>query len=408
VDLISSSAVVTNSAMGSDYQGNPLAEPSLAELRQRRSVKWRAYPPEVLPLWVAEMDVRLAPPIRRRLLAAIETGDTGYVGPSGIGEAFSRFALERFGWTVEPAACVVVPDVMRGIAAVLDIVTAPGDGVVINPPVYPPFFSYVEQAGRKVVASPMTRGPEDRWEIDFERLERDFARPEVTAYLMCNPQNPTGTSLTRTELGVIAELSARHGVRVLVDEIHAPLTYPGSRFTPFLSLDHEGAARAVAFTSASKAWNLAGLKTAIIVAGTEAVPEVAPLSRQVSAEAGLFGVLAAEVAFTEGTPWLNALLAGLDANRRLLARLLAETMPSVHYRVPDATFLAWLDCEQLGLGGNPAKTFLKRGQVALNPGHTFGEGGSGHVRLNFATSAEILATAVRQMAASAAEQSAYK
>lgn len=408
MDLFSASEAVTNSVRGNVYRGNPLTELSFAELRQHRSLKWRVYPRDVLPLWVAEMDVRLAPPIQQRLLAAVEAGDTGYVGPSGIGDAYSQFAFERFGWKVEPETCVVVPDVMRGITAVLDVVTAPGDGVVINPPVYSPFFSYLEQAGRRVVASPMVRGASGRWEIDLDRLARDLSRPEVTAYLICNPHNPTGTVLSEVELLAIAELAERYGVRVLVDEIHAPLTYPGSRFIPFLSLDHETAARAVTFTSASKAWNLAGLKTAIAVTGRQVEPEVSSLSRHTEVEAGLLGVLAAEVAFTEGTSWLDALLAGLDANRRLLAQLLAENMPVVRYRIPDATYLAWLDCGELGLGDNPAKTFLNSGRVAVNPGHTFGEGGGGHVRLNFATSPEILTAAVRQLAASAAEQAAHE
>jgi cystathionine beta-lyase len=368
----------------------------------RRSEKWRAYPEDVLPLWVAEMDTPLAPPIRAALHDAVELGDTGYVHPAALPQAFAEFCLGRFGWVVEPERCAVVPDVMIGIQAVLRAVTAPGSGVLINPPVYPPYYSFVTQLDRRVVESPLVLEPDGRWRLDLDRLEADFARTDVSAYLLCNPHNPTGLVLARDELCAIAELAERHNVVVLADEIHGPLVYPqGAVFVPFLSLADEvgGAARAYAFGSASKAWNLPGLKAAVAVAGPEADPDLGVLPEELLFGAGLLGVLASEVALREGVPWLDALLVGLDANRILLGRMLAEALPEVGYVPPDSTFLAWLDCRALHLGDDPAAVFLRHGRVALNAGPTFGAAGRGFVRLNFATSPQILAEAVERMAA---------
>ncbi len=390
------------------YPPSPLTELTLQELRTRRSVKWRKYPPDVLPLWVAEMDAPLAPPIRDALDAAIAAGDTGYVHPGELAEAFSEFALARFGWAVDPAACAIVPDVMEGVAAVLERATAPGDGVLINPPVYPPFFSAIASVGRTVVESPLVPDATGRWGLDLGRLDRDLARPDVTAYLLCNPHNPTGTVFGRDELLAVAGLAERHGVRLLVDEIHAPLVYPGTTFTPLLTLagEADAAAAAVVFTSASKAWNLAGLKCALTVAGPRAPVDAGRLQAQLLFGAGLPGVIASEVAFRSGSPWLDTLLTGLDANRALLSRLLAEALPGIGYRPPDATYLAWLDCRQLPLTEEPARVFLRQGRIAVNPGPTFGDCGRGHVRLNFATSPEILAAGVGRMASAVRERAA--
>ncbi|HEX6500446.1 MAG TPA: MalY/PatB family protein [Micromonosporaceae bacterium] len=379
---------------------NPLTVYRLDDLRARRSMKWQTYEPDVLPLWVAEMDTPLAPPIRDALVRAVEGGDTGYAYQGGLAEAWAKFSADRFGWAPDPASASLVPDVMRGIVEVLKVVTEPGDAVVVNTPAYPPFFAFLSQAGRRVVESPLAPDERRGYVLDFARLERDFAAG-ARAYLVCNPHNPTGTILTRAELVQIATLAERYDVRVLVDEIHSPLTYPGVRHVPFLSLADEApaAARGFAFVSASKAWNLPGLKTALSVAGPAAQVDHARVPNEVRLGAGLFGVIAAEVALRDGVPWLDALCAGLDANRRLLTALLAEHLPGVRYREPDGTYLAWLDCRGLGLGDDPAETFLRRGRVAVNSGPTFGAPGHGFVRLNLATAPELLTEGVRRMAA---------
>lgn len=202
---------------------------------------------------------------------------------------------------------------------------------------------------------------------------------------------------TRDELTTVAELAARHRVRVVVDEIHAPIVHPGERFLPYLSLP--GAEDAFALLSASKAWNLAGLKAALAVAGPTAAKDLARMPEEVSHGPSHVGILAHTAALESGVEWLDSLLAGLDENRRLLADLLAEHLPAVRYRQPQGTYLAWLDCRPLRLSDDPAGVFLDRGRVALSAGPYFGTGGAGHVRLNLAASPELLTEAVRRMAA---------
>jgi cystathionine beta-lyase len=208
--------------------------------------------------------------------------------------------------------------------------------------------------------------------------------------LLCNPHNPTGTVFTRDELAAVAQLASAHGVLVVSDEVHAPMTLPGATHTPYLSLTELG----IALVSASKAWNLAGLKSALAVVDATELSAIPP---HVSYHAGYFGVLASIAAYTDGAGWVDDLVAHLDAQRARLVDLLAAELPQVGYEPPQAGYLAWLDCRALGLGDDPSAAFLERGRVALSPGPTFGEQGKGFARLNFGTSGELLAEAVRRM-----------
>jgi cystathionine beta-lyase len=375
---------------------NPLRVLSLDELRRRTSMKWRRFPPDVLPVWVAEMDVPLAEPIARALTGAVAIGDTGYPQGTTYAEALADFAYERWGWTVDIDRTAIVPDVMMGIVEVLKLVTNPGDAVVVNSPVYPPFYQFVEHMDRRVIEAPLT--PAHR--IDLAALDTVFddataaARP--AAYLLCSPHNPTGTVHTGGELSAVTELAARYGVRVVADEIHAPIVYADATHVPYLSLP--GTDNAFALLSASKAWNLAGLKAAVAVAGSAAATDLARMPEEVSHGPSHVGIIAHSAALRDGRDWLDSLLTGLDDNRRLLGDLLAEHLPSVRYRQPQGTYLAWLDCRALNLPDDPAAVFLEHGHVALNSGPAFGTGGVGHVRLNLATSPELLTEAVRRMA----------
>lgn len=359
-------------------------------------MKWRAYPDDVLPLWVAEMDVPLAEPVVRALTEALALGDTGYPAGTGYAEALAGFADKRWGWdgpAVERTA--IVPDVMLGVVEMLKLVTGPGDPVVVNSPVYPPFYQFVEHMDRQVIEAPL--GADLR--IDLDVLEATFRRVTEggrrAAFLLCSPHNPTGTAHTADELSDVAALADRHGVRVVADEIHAPLTAGGVEFVPYLSVP--GAESGLSLMSASKAWNLAGLKAALAIAGPAAAADLARLPEEVSHGPSHLGIIAHSAALRDGTGWLDALLAGLDDNRRLLVDLLAEHLPAITYRPGEATYLAWLDCRALGLDEDPADVFLHRGRVALNSGTPFGTGGAGHVRLNLATSPELIAEGVRRM-----------
>jgi cystathionine beta-lyase len=384
---------------------DPLEQLRLAELRRRTSTKWREHPPDVLPLWVAEMDVPLAEPVQRVLHDAVARGDTGYPAGTGYAEALAAFAARRWGWDdLEVARTALVPDVMLGIVEALELVTSPGDTVIVNCPVYPPFYGFLEATGLHVREAPLSAGHR----LDLDVLAEAMAGP-ATAYLLCNPHNPTGTVHTASELAAVAALADQHGVRVVSDEIHAPLVLPGARFLPYLSVPGGGAGFAV--LSASKGWNLAGLKAALLVAGPEAAADLARLPEVVSHGASHLGVLAHTAALAECGDWLDALLRGLDAKRQLLGALLAEHLPGVGWTRPEATYLAWLDCRRLGLddgedsrdrglvtsSAGPAGVFLRDARVALSAGPAFGTGGAGHVRLNYATSRAVLEEAVRRM-----------
>ncbi|CAL9346399.1 Putative cystathionine beta-lyase [Streptomyces sp. enrichment culture] len=376
---------------------NPLRALTLDRLRRRTSMKWRTYPEDVLPLWVAEMDVPLAAPVVRAVTEAVELGDTGYPAGTAYAEALARFASARWTWDgLAVARTAVVPDVMLGAVELLKLVTGPGDPVIVNSPVYPPFYQFVTHLDRRAAEAPL--GPDLR--LDLAGLEDVFRRCAAdggrAAYLLCSPHNPTGTVHTAEELTAVAALAERYGVRVVADEIHAPVVSPDARFVPYLSVP--GAERGLSLMSASKGWNLAGLKAALAVAGPGAADDLARMPEEVGHGASHVGVLAHTAALRDGTAWLDALLTELDDNRRLLTDLLAERLPGVVHRAGQATFLAWLDCRALGLGDDPAEVFLRRGRVAVNSGLPFGTGGAGHVRLNLATSPEVLDEAVRRMA----------
>ncbi|MEU7845872.1 aminotransferase class I/II-fold pyridoxal phosphate-dependent enzyme [Micromonospora parva] len=376
---------------------NPLRQLTIDQLRQRTSLKWREHPDDVLPLWVAEMDVPLAEPVALAITDAVARGDSGYTAGTAYPQALAEFARRRWGWdglAVERTA--LVPDVMHGVVEALRLVTEPGDAVVVNCPVYPPFYEFVAHAGRRVVEAPLG----DALRIDLDALEEAFRRARAggrpAAYLLCSPHNPTGVVHSAAELTAVADLAERHGVRVVADEIHAPVVAGGARFVPYLSVP--GAENGLSLMSASKGWNLAGLRGGLLIAGPAAAADLARVPFGVSVSTSHLGVIAHTAAFRDGGEWLDALLTGLDDNRRLLADLLAEHLPAVGYQPGQGTYLAWLDCRALGLGDDPATVFLDSARVALNSGLTFGTGGGGHVRLNLATAPELITEAVRRMA----------
>jgi cystathionine beta-lyase len=386
---------------------NPLTELSLTELRGRRSVKWTTHPSDVLPMFIAEMDTPLAPAISVALGTAVAAGDTGYAAAGRLGEAFAAFAHRRFGWWPAPNAMRLAPDVNTGIAEAVRALTPHGSAIVIDTPAYPPFFSKLAHSGREVVENPLLQAPDGEYDIDLDGLERAFAAG-AAAYLMCNPHNPTGTVFRREALEAVVELADAYHVRLLADEVHAPLTYPGVDFTALQLLPGDAAQRAVTFVSASKAWNLAGLKAALVVPAPDAVADLDAMPAEVSFGAGLFGVIAGEAAFAEGETWLDTLRHGLEHNRKRLGARLAEELPLIGYRPPDATYLAWLDCRALGLGDDPTVAFLERGRVALNAGPAFGPPGRGFARLNFGTRPDLIDEGVRRIARAVATSGATR
>jgi cystathionine beta-lyase len=371
---------------------------SLDNLRKRTSEKWVEYPADVLPLFVAEMDYPLAPVISDALIERIRLSDTGYVAsPLPVGEAFSGFAHRRWHWDVDPASVRTTTDVSVCIVESLRRAIAPGDGVVINPPVYPPFFHLVPEAGGVVVEVPLLDDGTS-YSLDLEGIEGAFAAG-ARAILLCNPQNPVGLVHSAASLAALADLAATYDVTVVSDEIHAPLTYSTARFTPFLAVSDAAREHGIAVTSASKAFNLAGVKCAVMVAGSErSLALLDGMSVEVGWRTSILGLHASVAAFTHGDDWLDGTIAALEASTAVLADLLAAQLPEVGFRRPDATFLAWLDCHRLGWGDDPSIRALDA-RVALNPGPDFGTQGRGFARLNFACSPEVLAEAIHRLAA---------
>jgi cystathionine beta-lyase len=375
---------------------HPFDNLSLERLCGRTSGKWRWYADDVLPLWVAEMDVNLAAPIVAAVTDALANGDTGYPCGNAYPEAVASFAADRWGWTFAPATASQVTDVMTGIIEIVRVLSQADEAIVVTPPIYPPFFMVAQTLGRTLISAPL----DAHNRLDPERIEA--ALKEATAggkgafLLLSNPHNPTGTVHTREEMAAVARLARQYGVRVIADEIHAPLMMPTSTFTPYLTV--AGTGKDFSVLSASKGWNLAGFKAAIVVPGAGAVDDLRSLPMRIGGHPGHIGVIAHTAAFSRARDWLDETVAGIDANRHLLAELLREHLPGARYTPPEGTYLAWIDCRELGLGDDPSEIFRERGKVALTNGTEFGDGGNGFVRLNLATTPEIVTEAVHRMA----------
>ena len=375
--------------------------------RTRTSEKYTAFPPDVLPMFVAEMDAMLAEPVREALLRAVTDGDTGYVGHGrALPEAFADLSADRWGWRIDPDLVRTTTDVSVAAVETLRRVIAPGDQVVVMPPVYAPFWEYVTEAGGSATEVPLLPpdGPADPfdttagWRMDLDGVAQAFADGARTV-LLCNPHNPLGLVHGRESLAALARLAAEWDAVVVSDEIHAPLVHADAVFTPFLDSCPEAAAVGVALTSASKAFNLAGTKCALMVGSSERARSwFDGMPTEVVERTGILGYTASVAAFTEGGPWLSTLLAELATNRRILAEELGTALPGVEYRQPQASYLAWLDLRAGGWGDEPAAVFLETAKVALSRGLDFGRQGVGHVRLNFGCSEETLREGLARLA----------
>jgi cystathionine beta-lyase len=366
----------------------------LESLRRRRSEKWTAFPPDVLPSHLAEMDFGLAPPIEQVLVEAVREGDVGYAPAhtSGLANAFAAFAERRWGWSLDPAGVLAVPDVMVAVAELLRVLTPAGAGVVINPPVYPPFYSVIAETGRRVVEVPLLPPDEPR-RLPLDAIRSAF-RDGARSMLLCNPHNPTGYVADEDEVRELGAIVSEHGAVLLSDEIHAPLTMPGVSHVPAASVVED----AIILTSATKAWNLAGLKCGLAVGQSSRTREaLGRMPVDLHDRVGLLGVIASETAFAEGDEWLDELRSYIAETRSRLPGLLDRHAPGVRSDPGQATYLAWLDFRSTGLGDDPAAELIERGRVALLPGPHFGAAGRGFARLNLGTSHELVEEAVQRI-----------
>lgn len=376
--------------------------PSLRELQAHRSEKWRAFDRDVLPLPVAEMDFEVAEPIRDVMLEMVKNSDLGYLGPiPEAGIAFAGFARRRWNWSVDPSEVHLATDVGVAAVEVLRVLTRRGDKVLINSPIYQNFYNWINESGVEKVDVPFIYTPDVTtgglpWKMDWEGIEKAYASG-ITVHMLCNPHNPLGRTYEESELDRLVELAKKHGVLIVSDEIHAPLTYKPYVFHPFLArpgADEVG----ITITAASKAWNIAGTKAALIISHSPKLHEkVKSMPMAVHYRASILGGFALVAAFEKGDSWLDAAVEKIEENSAILKNLLHAKIPAILYAPPHSSYLGWLDCTALNLGENPAQVFLDKGRVAFNAGHLYGAQCSQFVRFNFATSEEIISAAVDRM-----------
>jgi cystathionine beta-lyase len=358
----------------------------LGVLRSRTSEKWREFPADVIPMFVAEADFPLAEPIAAALHAAIDRGDTGYVASqTELPRAFSSFANRRWSWSLDTAHIQTTADVSLGIVEILRRIDV-GTGLVITPPVYPPFYMLADEAGVPVVDVPLRSDGS----LDLDGIEAAF-RDGARAVLLCNPHNPLGHAHAAASLAALADLADRYGVTVVSDEIHAPLTHSDAEFSPWLGVSDAARRTGFALHSASKAWNVAGLKCAMMIADDpERSAFLRALPDEVAWRTGQFGVIASIAAYDHGEEWLDRALLTIERNRRTLTARLAAELPDARVHEPRAGYLAWVDLRAIGWGSDPAEVILDRAKVALRSGSDFGPGGAGHVRVNLACDPALL------------------
>jgi len=363
----------------------------LDRLRSSTCIKWTWFDDDVIPAWVADMDFMPAPVIRDAVRGLVDRGDFGYswAAAKELPEAFAAWQERHHGWRPDPERIRIFCDVMQAVEATLWLHTEPGDGVVLFTPVYHPFFPAITSTDRRIVECSLDP---DGWRIDPGRLERVVrAEPRTRAILLCNPHNPTGRVFDGEELAAIAEVAERHDLLVVSDEIWCDVVHPGQTHLPIAALSDEVAARTVTISAASKAFNVAGLHCAVAHIGHEGVADrFEKLPRHLLGAVGSPGAEATLAAWTAGEPWLEEVRGYLTAQRDHLAARLAAELPSVGFDPPEATYLAWLDFRETGLGDDPAEELQQSARVALSHGPDFGTAGTGFARLNFATSRELL------------------
>ena len=371
---------------------------TLAELRNRKSVKWRHFPSDVLPLPVAEMDFPTAPKIKAALTDMVERSDTGYLGPfPELFDAFANFAAKRWGWQVDTKQMRIATDVGVGIVEIMRTLIKPGEKVMLNSPVYENIWRWVSEVHATTIDTPLS---EDNlsYKLDLAAIEKEYQNG-VKVHILCHPHNPVGVIFSKDQLSDLADLAKKYQVVILSDEIHAPLTYDAKSFTPFLNVSQNAKEVGITITSASKSFNLAGLKCAFIITDSSKLQErINLMPPAVTWRASLFGAVASTAAYAESVDWLDGVLITLDQNRKLVEKLIATKAPAIKYRIPDFGYLAWLDLSALALGEDPAAAILEKGRLAVNGGVLYGPKHKSFVRLNFGTSPEIITEAFDRLA----------
>lgn len=374
------------------------------ERRDSDSVKWNNYPEDVLPMWVADLDFRSPEPVIRALTNRIEHGIFGY--PTGLaetskdGKEFREILVqrmaERYGWEIRPEDLLFLPGVVTGLNLACHAFGQPGGKAFMQTPVYPPFLSAPHYAGLERQSMRLSSQPDGSYEIDFD-LFQETVGPATELFLLCNPHNPVGRAFRKDELLQMAEICLRHKVLICSDEIHCDLTFAGHQHIPIASLDPEIAQNTVTLMAPSKTFNIAGLQCSFAIIQNDSLRR-----RFIGNHKGLVGWVnlvgwtAGMAAYREGNEWLEQLLVYLEGNRNFVYETVQKELPQLTMSLPEATYLAWLDCQKLAVE-DPYRFFLEKARVACNDGKTFGEGGEGHVRLNFGCPRSTLEKALERM-----------
>ncbi len=378
---------------------NNVVAPSLGALRRRHSSKWRRFEADVLPMHVAEMDFQIADSIRNLIVEMAQESDLGYLGPvPEVAAAFAGFAKKRWNWNVDTAQVKMATDVGVAAVEIFRTLGRPGDQVVVNPPVYGSFYNWIKEAKLEQVDVPLVR-TDQTWQLDLNALEAAFAAG-AKFYLLCHPHNPVGKIYSLEELQAIAELAHNYGVTVVSDEIHAPLTYAGETFVPYLNAGEAAAKTGIIITSSSKAWNTAGLKAAILVSADEAMAQrLSKLQPDMHWRTSLIGAFAMAEAFTNGLTWIDSAVRTIEANLAFMSQQVAAKLPQIIISSPQNSYLAWWDVSALNLGDDPAATILAKARVAVVAGTDLGAGYGQFVRFNFGTSRANIEAAIDAIAA---------
>lgn len=386
-----------------EKNSKPVAVPPLSSLQLRKSEKWRAYPAEILPMPFAVMDFELSEPIKKSLIDLVNNSDAGYLGKiPELGQSLTNFSANRWNWKIAPEDIKICPDVGVGVIEVCRQIVKPDDQIMINTPVYYNFFNWIKELNCKPYDAPLIEN-QLTYSLDFEKIAEGYASG-VKVHILCNPHNPVGAVFSQLDLAKLADLADEFGVVIASDEIHAPLTYKEKSFTPFLNSSAVAKEVGISFLSATKSWSIAGLKCAQIVAVGEKTRQiVAGIPTAVHSRASLFGAVASAAAYGESIDWLDSVVEQLDQSRTYLGGLLSELQFDIGYREPDGGYFGWLDLrsvdkfKNLNSREDIAELLLTHGKIAVAPGHLYGPSGTGFIRINFATSFEIIEESVKRI-----------
>lgn len=366
--------------------------------KSTESIKWKLFGPDVLPMWVADMDFRAPEPVIQALQERVAHGVFGYPAEPAEMRGLLVERMQRlYAWNVQPDEIVFLPGVVTGFNQVAHALAGPGGGVLMQTPVYHPFFGVAPNIRGQQDEMELTHQPNGSYSVDWDAFEAAI-HPQTRMFLLCNPHNPVGRVFRQDELEKMAEICLRRGLTICSDEIHADFIYTGHRHIPIASLSPEVAQRTVTLMAPSKTFNIAGLECSFAIIQDPALRKQVEAARMgLVPSVNLLGAVAATAAYRSGQPWLDELLAYLEQNIETMAQFIAAELPGVRMCKPEGTYLAWLDCRETGLTGDLCEFFIKNGGVAFNNGAMFGKGGQGFVRLNFGCPRSTLLEGLQRM-----------